>query len=90
MGKRNEKKNVQKKKQKRKKKKKDKKTKFSTSSIVKKIKSTKIILKKTKQKERKYVKNDNFGKKKKNIWGKLKLDYQPAQFKKNKFDKDNF
>ena len=44
---------------------KDKKTKFSTSSIVKKIKSTKIILKKTKQKERKYLKNDNFGKKKK-------------------------
>ena len=32
---------------------KDKKTKFLTSSIVKKIKSTKIILKKTKQKERK-------------------------------------
>ena len=29
-------------------------------------------------------------KNKKNIWGKLKLDYQPAQFKKNKFDKDNF
>ena len=44
---------------------KDKKTKFSTSSIVKKIKSTKIILKKTKQKKRKYVKNDNFGKKEK-------------------------
>jgi len=31
----------------------------------KKIKSTKIILKKTKQKERKYVKNDNFRKKEK-------------------------
>ena len=57
---------------------KDKKTKFSTNSIVKKIKSTKIILKKTKQKERKYVKNDNF--EKKNIWRKLKLDYQSAQY----------
>jgi hypothetical protein len=42
---------------------KDKKTKFSTSSIVKKIKSTKIILKK--QNKKKYVKNDNFGKKEK-------------------------
>ena len=68
------KKKVQKRKQKRKKnmwgklqcfKEKDKKTKFSTSSIVKKIKSTKIILKKTKQKKRKYVKNDNFEKKEK-------------------------
>jgi hypothetical protein len=29
-------------------------------------------------------------KKKKNIWGKLELDYQPAQHWKNKFDKDNF
>jgi hypothetical protein len=28
--------------------------------------------------------------KKKNIWGKLKLDYQPAQYWKNKFDKYNF
>jgi len=36
-------------------------------------------MKKTKQKKRKYVKNDNFGKKK-NIWGKLKLDYQLAQY----------
>jgi len=27
---------------------------------------------------------------KKNMWGKLKLDYQPAQYWKNKFDKDNF
>jgi len=44
---------------------KDKKTKFSTSSIVKKKKLTKIILKKTKEKKRKYVKNDNFGKKEK-------------------------
>jgi hypothetical protein len=42
---------------------KDKKTKFSTSSIVKKIKSTKIIQKK--QNKKKYVKNDNFGKKEK-------------------------
>ena len=32
---------------------KDKKTKFSTNSIVKKIKSTKIILKKTKQNKKK-------------------------------------
>jgi hypothetical protein len=29
-------------------------------------------------------------KNKKNIGGKLKLDYQPAQYWKNKFDKDNF
>jgi len=65
LGKRNEKKNVQKRKQKRKKntwgklqcfKEKDKKTKFLTSSIVKKIKSTKIILKKTKQKKKKICK----------------------------------
>ena len=27
---------------------------------------------------------------KKNMWGKLKLDYQLAQYWKNKFDKDNF
>ena len=27
---------------------------------------------------------------KKNMWGKLKLDYQLAQCWKNKFDKDNF
>jgi outer membrane receptor for ferric coprogen and ferric-rhodotorulic acid len=27
---------------------------------------------------------------KKNIWGKLKLDYQPTQYWKNKFNKDNF
>jgi len=26
----------------------------------------------------------------KNMWGKLKLDYQPAQYWKDKFDKDNF
>ena len=59
------KKNVQKRKQKRKKntwgklqcfKEKDKKTKFSTSSIVKKIKLTKIILKKTKEKKKKICK----------------------------------
>jgi len=24
------------------------------------------------------------------MWGKLKLDYQPAQYWKNKFNKDNF
>ena len=37
--------------------------------------------------KKKYVKNDNFGKKEKQIkktknhmWGKLKLDYQPAQY----------
>ena len=29
-------------------------------------------------------------KNKKNIWGKLKVDYQLAQYWKNKFDKDNF
>ena len=29
-------------------------------------------------------------KNKKNMWGKLKLYYQPAQYWKNKFDKDNF
>ena len=27
--------------------------------------------------------------KKKNMWGKLKQDYQPAQYWKNIFDKDN-
>ena len=36
-----------------------------------------IILKKNKNKLKK-------------MWGKLKLDYQPAQYWKNKFDKDNF
>ena len=58
----------------------NKKTKFSTSSIVKNKKSTKIILKKN-------VKIDNFEKKKniknnnkKNMWGKLKLDYHLAQY----------
>jgi len=58
-------------------KKKTKKTKISTSLIVKK-KSTKIILKKYI-----YLKNDNFGKKEKQIkktWGKLKLNYQLAQY----------
>ena len=29
-------------------------------------------------------------KNKKNIWGKLKVDYQLAQYLKNKFDKYNF
>ena len=38
----------------------------------------------------KICKKWQFWKKKKNIWGKLKLDYQPAQFKKTNFDKDNF
>jgi hypothetical protein len=28
-------------------------------------------------------------KNKKNIWGKLNLDYQPTQYWKNKFDKYN-
>jgi hypothetical protein len=62
---------------KRKKTKKKKKTREESYSVLKKkneifnqlsskkIKSTKIILKKTKQKERKYVKNDNFRKKEK-------------------------
>ena len=65
---------------------KTKKTKISTNSIAKKIKSTKIILKKNKAKKKIYVKNDNFGKKKrnkktkKNMWGKLKIYYQPAQY----------
>ena len=26
---------------------------------------------------------------KKNMWGKLKLDYQPAEYRKNKFDNDS-
>ena len=29
-------------------------------------------------------------KNKKKKWGKLKLDYQPTKYRKNKFDKDNF
>jgi len=48
----------------------------------KKIKSTKII-QKNKTKKRKYVKiilEKRKIKIKKNIWGKLKLDYQPAQY----------
>jgi len=55
---------------------------------MKKIKSTKTILKKKQNKTKK--KKTILGKKKKNMWGKLKLNFQPAQYWKNKFDKDNF
>ena len=57
------------------------KTKLSTSSIVKKKKFNKNSFEKKRQ----------FWKKKgkKNIWEKLKLNSQPAQYWKNKFDKDN-
>jgi hypothetical protein len=53
----------------------------------KKIKSTKIIRKKKICKKWQFWKKNK--KRKINIWGKLKLDYQPAQYWKNKFDKDN-
>jgi hypothetical protein len=35
-------------------------------------------------------KNKKIKKNKENMWGKLRLDYQSAQYWKNKFDKDNF
>ena len=35
-------------------------------------------------------KNKNKKNKNKYIWGKLKVDYQLAQYWKNKIDKDNF
>jgi len=59
------------------------KAKFSTSSILKKIKSTKTILKKNTKKRKK--KKTILGKKKKknrkkNMWGKLKLNSQPAKY----------
>jgi hypothetical protein len=52
------------------------KAKFLISSILKKIKSTKIILKKKSKKQKKKEEKNE----KKNIWGKLKLNSQPAQY----------
>jgi len=64
-------------------KKKKYKAKFSTSSILKK----KTNKNNYETKIQKIKKKDNFGKnkknEKKNMWGKLKLDYQPVQYKKN-------
>jgi len=62
-------------------KKKNYKAKFSTSSILKKIKSTKTILKKNKKNEKK--RRRQFWRKKnrkKIMWGKLKLNSQPAKY----------
>jgi hypothetical protein len=74
--------------------KKNYKTKFSTSSILKKIKTIKTILNKKHKKMGKKKEENNFGKKAKKIEKKTcgeihNCNYQPAQYSKQ-FDKDNF
>jgi len=63
----------------------EKKTRWESYSVLKKKTKKKICKKWQFWKKRKTNKNN-----KKNMWGKLKLDYQLAQYWKNKFDKDNF